>query len=114
MRDGKRSADKMMDPDRLALERLQLQADPKSRHGRLVVDSLSPSLHPLRFAGFAPQAVWKLDDEIVDAMAVVFALAVSCCASRMRSAFGDAVWQPAAQWRSTLALRRGCQTMRPQ
>ncbi len=103
-----------MDQNPLALERLQLQADPKSRHGRLVADSLSASRHPLCFAGFAPQAVWKRDDEIVDAMAVVFALAVSCCASRMRLAFGDAVGQQAAQWRPALALRRGRQTMPPQ
>lgn len=94
--------EKMTDHERVALERLLLQAQSRSRHGRLVADFLLAWWNPVRCGGFAPRAAWELDDEIVDAMAVVFALAVRSRTFPDAFGYGEAFGQLVAQWRPEL------------
>ncbi len=92
----------MTDEERAALEHLLLQAQSRSRSGRLVADFLLAWWNPVRCGGFAPPAAWEFEDEIVDAMALVFALAVRSRRFPDAFGFGEAFGQLVAQWRPEL------------
>ncbi len=90
------------DNERAALECLLQHAQPKSRQGRLVADFLLAWWNPARCGGFAPPSAWELEDEIADAMAVVFALAVRGRTFPDAFGYGEAFGQLVAQWRPEL------------
>ncbi|MGC5887713.1 DUF7673 family protein [Ralstonia pseudosolanacearum] len=90
------------DDERGALEYLLLHAQPRTHQGRLVADFLLAWWNPAHCGGFAAPAAWELEDEIAEAMAAVFALAVRSRTFPDAFGYGEAFGLLIAQWRPEL------------
>lgn len=93
--------------ERAALECLLQRARSRSRQSRLVADFLLAWWNPARCGGFAPPAAWELEDEIAEAMAVVFALAVRSRTFPDAFGYAEAFGHLVAQWRPELVCSAG-------